>query len=700
MNDHDQQQFQHFCCKENVEDCLNFLNEDLVSIGMYALFDEVRNFHVSNLINATYELVQRCKRDASAKNLLEESKHRAVCELEHVRSEKFRLKSKIDGLERELNATKNKLDISERECITKETKIKSEREEIRCLQSTLRSREVQHKKATKKLESECNKLKERLNNIMVEKNDKKNGIAISNALLRKDGRRGKWRDVESTTSSNADEMYRDVVMSYERRAVGMLNENQTLRKDVRWMIEALHDITNKITNNNITNNNNIHYNNTNVINNNNIFVGNIGNNNVNNNNKNISNNNNNNINNNNYINTPYCFSGTQLADDDNKRNDNGGGKNFKVKNKFIIPTTIQSGAFEMPYMMVRGGMMEVVEGHLNVIISLLAVPTTSSSSTSSSLSLLAPLSSSPMNTRHIIFDYSPCKITSPIKRASSSRPQSAVSYRGGPCARSHNPGKHKTTTTSAAGTSASGTSSSRPPPPSTNHLTHRHHRRHHHQNGNIEASDDVISDVMGSGDEDDSSNNNNNNGNNNINNVGCDDDEDEFSKPKKMVRSLSYVMLVFSLMHSICSLVHISNVIPLCNSRLKQSFSGGGVGADEHQATEDDEKDSVESYDGDGGDDDYLVGGGADSGLIRDSFKKENKMITNNIVNTDNYNDGVKNSTFTVSSVDHDDDTFAIDEVGRNAGGINTLDDVSSHLSANISMEESFSKYLTESCKQ
>ncbi|XP_051990309.1 synovial sarcoma, X breakpoint 2 interacting protein a isoform X2 [Xyrauchen texanus] len=112
--------------------------------------------------------------------------------------------------------------------------LKSEKEEVQKLQSIIASRATQYNHDTKRKERECTKLKERLNQMIMDKRDKKLSIEVSNYVGRSDGKRGLWK-TGKMEARHEGEMYKALLSDYESRQRSLMLENSELKKVLQHM---------------------------------------------------------------------------------------------------------------------------------------------------------------------------------------------------------------------------------------------------------------------------------------------------------------------------------------------------------------------------------------------------------------------------------------------------------------------------------
>uniref|UniRef100_A0AAY5EYU9 Synovial sarcoma, X breakpoint 2 interacting protein b n=1 Tax=Electrophorus electricus TaxID=8005 RepID=A0AAY5EYU9_ELEEL len=112
--------------------------------------------------------------------------------------------------------------------------LKSEKEEVQKLQSIIASRATQYNHDAKRKERESAKLKERLNQLLVDKRDKRLAIEVANCVGRADGKRSLWK-TSKMEARHEGEMYKALLSDYEGRHQVLLQENAELKKLLQLM---------------------------------------------------------------------------------------------------------------------------------------------------------------------------------------------------------------------------------------------------------------------------------------------------------------------------------------------------------------------------------------------------------------------------------------------------------------------------------
>ncbi|PVD23348.1 hypothetical protein C0Q70_16616 [Pomacea canaliculata] len=116
-------------------------------------------------------------------------------------------------------------------------KLKTEKEEVKCLQSIMHHKDLQFKHELKKKEREMNRLKDRLHQLLMDKNqDRKIGMDLMHPVQNLDGRRSQWK---TGLSKQEEEMYQLLIHNYEVRHQELLLENTELRNSLLILHQEL-----------------------------------------------------------------------------------------------------------------------------------------------------------------------------------------------------------------------------------------------------------------------------------------------------------------------------------------------------------------------------------------------------------------------------------------------------------------------------
>ncbi|KAK7100327.1 afadin- and alpha-actinin-binding protein B-like [Littorina saxatilis] len=217
-----------FCTENNVSSCVSFLNQELQLLGLPAITCNNKGQpDVSCLLNGAYDLHRCYQRIYSTKEELENRIQRLSGERDHHKSSVARVKRHQEELERTLSQETEKLrQLSSRHKITS-SKVKADKDEIKCLQSVMQHKDLQFKHELKKKEKEVNKLKDRLHQMLMDKNpDRKVGMDMMNTVQNAEGKRAQWKP---GLSKQEEDMYQMLVGNYEERHRELVLENTELR---------------------------------------------------------------------------------------------------------------------------------------------------------------------------------------------------------------------------------------------------------------------------------------------------------------------------------------------------------------------------------------------------------------------------------------------------------------------------------------
>ncbi|XP_013415215.1 afadin- and alpha-actinin-binding protein B [Lingula anatina] len=229
-----------FCDRDNVDDCISYLNQELTTLGFPSLYHETSDtFDIVRLVNNTYELLQLQQKSLRVKEQLEDRQQRSESDLSHLQSTQNRLKDSLEQYEREISQSQER----ERQLVSKNKvlskKVKAEKEEVKKLQSALSHKDVQYKHEVKKKERELNRLKDRLNQLLTDRSQERRiGMEILNSLQRADGKRSTWK-TKTSNNKHEEDMYRLIVANYEDKQRELLVENGQLRQCLNDMQKEL-----------------------------------------------------------------------------------------------------------------------------------------------------------------------------------------------------------------------------------------------------------------------------------------------------------------------------------------------------------------------------------------------------------------------------------------------------------------------------
>ncbi|XP_029004681.1 afadin- and alpha-actinin-binding protein-like isoform X2 [Betta splendens] len=226
-----------FCTEQNVQECLSHISQEVSSLGLPPAWKDSAGssqLNVVAVLNCMYDLIQLHRKGLRT--------------LENMEVEQLKLSSNVDYLQFTSTRLKEQLEISKREntgLLERERQLqmkvkslqnclKNEKEEVQKLQNVIASRASQYNHEMKRKEREFNKLKERLNQLLIDKKEKKQAIDVLNSIGRADGKRSLWK-TEKTEAKHEGEMYKTILSDYDTRQRELMLENAELRKVLQHM---------------------------------------------------------------------------------------------------------------------------------------------------------------------------------------------------------------------------------------------------------------------------------------------------------------------------------------------------------------------------------------------------------------------------------------------------------------------------------
>ncbi|XP_036842064.1 afadin- and alpha-actinin-binding protein isoform X2 [Oncorhynchus mykiss] len=224
-----------FCTEDNVPRCISYINQEMDSLGFSSACIEASSPEVSGglntvpALNSMYELLQMQRRSQHSLQEQEAESLKSSSALEYLQITNSRLKDQLELSKREtsgLHEAERQLQLKIK---TLQNCLKTEKDEVQKLQSIIASRSSQYSHDAKRKERESTKLKERLNQLLVEKRDKKLAIDVLNYLGRADGKRSQWK-TGKVEARHEGEMYRSLLSDYEVRHRALMLENVELKK--------------------------------------------------------------------------------------------------------------------------------------------------------------------------------------------------------------------------------------------------------------------------------------------------------------------------------------------------------------------------------------------------------------------------------------------------------------------------------------
>ncbi|XP_042439007.1 afadin- and alpha-actinin-binding protein-like [Zingiber officinale] len=226
----------------NLEHCVKYLNQTLVTFGFSASLDLFATDPVSvaRTCNCIYSLLQQRQRDIEFREGSNEQKQRLQSDISRLEAKVERLESQLAAKDREL-ATLTRMEAKNKASLkTQMEKLQQERDEFQKMVIGNQQVRTQQMHEMKKKEKEYMKLQERLNQVLAEKKkESRSGMEIMN-LLQKEGRqRGTWNGKKADS-----DFYKMIVDAYEVKKQELMTENSDLRALLRSMQMDMRDFLN------------------------------------------------------------------------------------------------------------------------------------------------------------------------------------------------------------------------------------------------------------------------------------------------------------------------------------------------------------------------------------------------------------------------------------------------------------------------
>lgn len=231
-----------FADVNNLEHCIKYLNQTLVTYGFSASLDLFANDPVSvaRTCNCMYALLQQRQRDIEFRESANEQRQRLNSDISRLEAKVERLESQLAAKDREIatiTRTEAKATAGFKAQIEK---LQQERDEFQRMVIGNQQVRTQQLHEMKRREKEYIKLQERLNQVVNEKKkESRSGMEIMN-LLQKEGRqRGTWNGKKTD-----NDLHKKIVDAYEAKNQELMQENNDLRALLRSMQEDMRGFLN------------------------------------------------------------------------------------------------------------------------------------------------------------------------------------------------------------------------------------------------------------------------------------------------------------------------------------------------------------------------------------------------------------------------------------------------------------------------
>ncbi|XP_050132259.1 uncharacterized protein LOC126608432 isoform X1 [Malus sylvestris] len=226
----------------NLEHCIKYLNQTLVTFGFPASLDLFAKDPVSvaRTCNCMYALVQQRQRDVEFRESANEQRQRLLSDISRLEAKVERLEGQLQVKDREI-ATITRTEAKATAAFKSQIeKLQQERDEFQRMVIGNQQVRTQQMHEMKKKEKEYIKLQERLNQVLMEKKkESRSGMEIMN-LLQKEGRqRGTWNGKRAD-----NDFHKKIVDAYEAKNQELMAENSDLKALLRSMQVDMRDFIN------------------------------------------------------------------------------------------------------------------------------------------------------------------------------------------------------------------------------------------------------------------------------------------------------------------------------------------------------------------------------------------------------------------------------------------------------------------------
>ncbi|KAJ0064987.1 hypothetical protein NL108_000957, partial [Boleophthalmus pectinirostris] len=210
---------------------------ELSSLGMSPVWSETigqSELDVVAVVNCMYDLIQLHHQDLRALENMEVEQLKSNSSMDYLQLTSTQLKEQLELYKRENTGLHEKERQLQLKIKSLQNYLKNEKEEVQKLQNIISNRAGQYSHEMKRKEREFNKLKERMNQLLSDKKDRKHAIDVLNCIGRADGKRSLWK-TEKTEVKHEAEMYKTLLTDYDSRQRELLLENAELKKVLQHM---------------------------------------------------------------------------------------------------------------------------------------------------------------------------------------------------------------------------------------------------------------------------------------------------------------------------------------------------------------------------------------------------------------------------------------------------------------------------------
>ncbi|KAM6922086.1 afadin- and alpha-actinin-binding protein-like [Xenentodon cancila] len=226
-----------FCTEHNMQECLSHINQEMTLLGLPPVWTESGGSSELNIVavlNCMYDLIQLHRRGLRTLENMEVEQLKSSSNVDFLHLTNTRLKEQLEHSKRENTGLLERERQLQLKVKSLQNSLKNEKEEVQKLQNIIASRASQYNHDMKRKEREFTKLKERLNQLLADKKERKQAIDVLNNIGRADGKRSLWK-TEKTEAKHEGEMYKILLSDYESRQRELVMENAELRKVLQQM---------------------------------------------------------------------------------------------------------------------------------------------------------------------------------------------------------------------------------------------------------------------------------------------------------------------------------------------------------------------------------------------------------------------------------------------------------------------------------
>lgn len=220
-----------------MEECLSHITQELATLGLSPVgagCERRSELDVVAVLNCMYDLIQLHHRELRTLENMEVEQLKSNSSIDYLQITNSQLKEQVELIRRENTGLLERERQLQLKVKSLQNHLKNEKDELQKLQNIIANRASQYNHEMKRKEREFNKLKERLNQLLSDKKDRKQAIDVLNNIGRADGKRSLWK-TDKTEAKHEGEMYKTLLNDYDNRQRELLLENAELKKVLEIM---------------------------------------------------------------------------------------------------------------------------------------------------------------------------------------------------------------------------------------------------------------------------------------------------------------------------------------------------------------------------------------------------------------------------------------------------------------------------------